>query len=246
MDVSLRWKCIYLITCVRQGFPGLKFTLKSVTQLHAELRAVPGNSLSLKQANRGKGAWATGPPAVLRRPRAHGCREEHHGATESLEWVPGVVTKPQKVHLPESQPRLQGRAAALARSLWGGAVSGPPVLGMKAPHMAVEEDSVLPEQLLRWSGWIVWGRGSGRKLFQQYLPHQTWQWVSPQWWCGTPGEGRELQRSTHFQWNCTNVTVLPCKFHFGLCFKRLLLLLACFGNTYFGKSLCRSSLFLQS
>lgn len=139
MDMSLRWKCIYLITCFRQGFPGLKFTLPSVTQLHAELRAVPGNSLSLQQANPGKGAlshWFSCSAKETRGPRV---QREHHGATTSLwvvHWEPpagawGGHKAPERASPGEQQP--------LPEASEQGAVPEPPVLEERAPATAAEE-----------------------------------------------------------------------------------------------------------
>lgn len=122
---------------------------------------------------------------------------------EDLKQVPGVVIKPQKEHLPESQPRLQQRAAALARSLWARG----PGLGERAPHRAAEEAFYAARTAPVMEG-------LGCVLGQD----QTWQWMSSKRLCGTPGEDKELWGSTHFWWNCTNITVLSCKFYFDLCF----------------------------
>lgn len=129
MDMSLRWKCIYLITCFRQGFPGLKFTLQSVTQLHAELRAVPGNSLSLQQANPGKGAsshWLSCSAKETRGPRVQreASRTYHQplgGALRTSSSFLGWSQSPRK--------SISRRAAALARSLWVGSCTRTPSAG---------------------------------------------------------------------------------------------------------------------
>lgn len=131
MDMSHRWKCIYLITCFRQGFPGLKYTVNSVTQLQSCWQPL-GIALLCSKQSQGRELWATAPPAEPRRLGAFRCRKKHHGATTSLwmlHWVPGLLTKPQKEHLPGSQPRLQQGAAAPARSLWARGCTRSPSAG---------------------------------------------------------------------------------------------------------------------
>lgn len=132
-----------------------------------------------------------------RRLGARRCTQKHHRATtslwlllERLEQVPGVVTKPQKEPLPESQPRLQWRAAALAR---GGACSRTCNAGTEGSSQGCRAGVLCCQNSSCDEGGelCVWGRSSGTKLFGQYLPHQTRQWVSPKEMVWHPGEGKE-------------------------------------------------------
>lgn len=188
MDMSHRWKCIYLITCFRQGFPGLKYTLNSVTQLQSCWQPL-GIALLCSKQSQGRELWATAPPAEPRRLGACRCREKHHGATTR---PLGAHKAPERASPREPAQAAAGSSSPCQKPLSKGLHQEPQcwerglLTGLHRRFLCCHNSSC-DEGL----GLCVWGRGSGRKPFSQYLPRQTWQWVSPKRWCGTPGEGKE-------------------------------------------------------
>lgn len=179
MDMSLKWKYIYLITCFRQGFPCPKFTLNSVTQLHAELLAAPGNSLALQQAKAGKAdlrhwsSWRareTWGPQVQRDVSL--TYHQPLGATlRTSSRCLGWSQSPRKSISQRASPGCS-RAAALARNLWAGGCTRTPSAGREGSSQGCRggvlccQDSSCNEGV----GLCVWGGGSGRKPSGSIFP----------------------------------------------------------------------------
>lgn len=64
--------------------------------------------------------------------------------------VPGMLTKPQKGHLPGSQPRLLGRAVSEQ-----GVCNETP--SWRESHLAAAQTSVQKGSSEAWIKWFIWG-----------------------------------------------------------------------------------------